>query len=120
MKHMILASLLCLFISFGAFAADKPAKTTVTEKADECSFDPNHLIVDNVVKLYSCVPIADHLCAQSCGGKAASTDINTTIKDGKIGRTTIICKGGDDKSVSSTPYKVFVDGLADGISLRCD
>lgn len=108
MKHFVAALFACIAISYPAFAA---------ETKDSCKFDPKNIVLDDVVKLYSCVPIADTLCAQTCGTKSASTAINTKIDNGQIGKTTILCQAPNAKD--KTLHQVKLAGQLQPLDVQC-
>ena len=91
--------------------------TAYAAEDSACAFDPTDISLTDVVQLYSCVPIADGLCAKTCGDKAISTGINTKIENARLGKTTILCVGGDIKE--KTAQDASVNGMAHPISIEC-
>ncbi len=94
------------------------ATQDVVKNSADCAFDPKNIVINDVVKLYSCVPMADALCAQICSDKSVSTAINTTIENTKIGKTTIMCRipNGD----APQKREAGINGLADTIAIQCE
>ena len=118
MRRLVLVLILFgITIALPVGAATPAAAPEASSPKDPCAFDPQNIVLNDAVKLYFCVPIADALCERHCGAGATSAALSTTITNGRLGKTSLDCAApGAEKE---TAQDIGINGLADPLHMLC-